>query len=218
VAISLRYRVGLWKRVRLTAVGADGTVYQCTAALGSAPACEAVANGTALLRSDPAVAGLDAVLDAVVRERDQAHLASLGEVVGSCRGKDVHTAIGIWDSGDGTAALPLAELTDAIDRHLQAGCDVDTAIERAAADFRAAPPRLAGTGLVGTGLISIDRKGLVPLVVGNAACGTRLHLATWSFDAAAPVTETCPWHEIAPGNRRFVAALRALTEALRGTA
>lgn len=216
LAISLRHRVGVGKRIRLTAVGVDGTVYQCTSTTGNTPVCAEVVNGTALLRADPVVSGLDAVLDAVVRERDRAHLDGLTEVVGSWRGKDSHTAIGIWNSGDGPKARPLLALTDLIDRHLAVTGDLDLAIERAGTELRASAPLLADTGLAGTGLISIDRNGLVPLVVGNAVCGTRLHLAAWQFEADAPVTETCPWHEIAPGNRRFVAALRALTEALTG--
>lgn len=219
-AISMRFSDGGERCVRLVAVGVDGTVHWCTAKGQLPPAFARIPDGTALLSSDPVVAGLDTVLDAAVREPDRAGRAAVAAMIGSIRGGDGagdgHAAFGIWQHGRGFSATTLQQATEVIDRHLAVTGDIDSAMERAAAELATAPGRQSVTGFVGSGLVNIDRTGPTPMVVANAAVGTRLHLVAWPLEETEPVEETCPWHELAPGNRQFVNALRALTRALTG--
>ncbi|MDA1359788.1 hypothetical protein O1R50_09150 [Glycomyces luteolus] len=218
VAISMRFSDGGERCVRLVAVGVDGTVHWCTAKGQLPPAFARIPDGTALLSSDHVVAGLDAVLDAAVRESDRACRAAVAAMIGSIRGGDGagdgHAAFGIWQQGGDFSATTLQQATDVLDRHLAATGDIDSATERAAAELATAPGGQNANGFVGSGLVNIDRTGPAPMIVANAVVGTRLHLVAWPLEESEPVEETCPWHELAPSNRPFVNALRALTRAL----
>jgi hypothetical protein len=220
IAMSLRLRSGAQRRVRLIAVGLDGTVHWGTVQPGLPLACTTIPNGTNLLGIEPVVAGLDTVLEAAVRERDRSCRSAITAMLADLRNGegDSHAAFGIWQRDGGIVVEPLLEATDAVDRHLVVLRDVDAAIERAAADLTATPPHWDATGLIGTGLIGVDRTGPLHMITTNTVVGTRLHLVAWPFEHDAPTEDTRLWHEVARTNRRFVAALRALTAALRGPA
>lgn len=219
VAISMRYCEAEEQCVRLVAVGLDGTVHWCTAKGRLAPDCVRIPDGIWLLGSDPVVAGLDVVLDAAVRERDRNCRTAVAALIEAIRGGeglgDGHAAFGIRQMAGDYSATTLQGATEVLDRHLAAAGELDSAIELAAAELATAPGRQSTNDLIGAGLVNIDRTGPAPMIVANAVVGTRVHLAAWPLDAPAPVEQTWSWHDIAPENQRFTAALRDLAAALR---